>query len=63
MVEEEDKLHRTFFIELTETKGSNEYFASLEKLSTGGFHLIQIFYVDPFPEDYLEGEEPILPSL
>jgi len=63
MVVEEDRLRQTFFIELTSTKGSNEYFASLEKLSTGGFRLIQIFYVDPFPEDYPEGKEPILPSL
>lgn len=63
MVEEEDRLRQTFFIELAETKGSDEYYASLEKLSTGGFRLIQIFYVDPFPEDYPEGNEPVLPSL
>lgn len=63
LVEKGDKLYQTFFIGLTSTEGSDEYFASLEKLSTGGFRLIQIFYVDPFPEDYPERQDPILPAL
>lgn len=63
MVKKEGKLHQMFFIELASTKGSDEYFASLETLSNGKFRLIQIFYVDPFPEDYPEEKEPLLPSL
>lgn len=55
---------QTFFIALPpHMSGEDEYFAELEENQSGGFKLRQIYYIDPFPEDYVDGKDPILPCL
>ncbi len=58
-----NRLKQTLFIKSSHNDFSDEYFAILTKSGDGTLTLEQIYYVDPFPEDYAEGEEPILPCL
>ena len=60
---ERGKLKHTFFIKSSHSDFADEYFALLTKSGDGSLMLEQIYYVDPFPEDYAEGEEPVLPCL
>ena len=63
-VNEGDLLKQTFFITLPpHTSGEDEYYAELKPNLSGGFELRQIYYIDPFPEDYADGRDPILPCL
>tara|TARA_R110000851_G_scaffold302928_2_gene460400 strand:+ start:189 stop:677 length:489 start_codon:yes stop_codon:yes gene_type:complete len=60
---EGDLLKQTFFITLPHTSGKDEYYAELKPNLSGGFELRQIYYIDPFPEDYADGKDSILPCL
>jgi len=63
-VNEGELLKQTFFIALPpHTSGEDEYYAELEQNLSGEFKLRQIYYIDPFPEDYADGKNPILPCL
>jgi len=56
-------IKQIFFIELPNTTGQDEFFAELELNPSGGFKLQQIYYIDPFPEDYAKEGSAALPFL
>ena len=58
-----DNSKQTFFIKSSHGEYANEYHAHIVRDAFVKFKLQQIYYVDPFPEDSVEGEEAVLPCL
>lgn len=59
----EHQIRQQFFIKSTHSHDKDEYVAELIRDEAGEMQLQQIFYIDPFPEDYAEDETPMLPCL
>lgn len=60
---EDTGLKQQFSIKSLQGDWSDDYFAHLHRSEDHGFRLEQIYYIDPFPEDYVESQGPFLPSL